>query len=94
MEESTFRAVRLCQVLGSHTRFRILLLLAKRRMTPGELRRALKKSPSLISRHLEKLRSADLVRFKREKTGLLYWLKRQKLPALLSGIEEFAKSLG
>ena len=94
MDESTFRAVRLCQVLGSHTRFRILLLLAKRRMTPSELQRELGKSPSVISRHLEKLRSADLVRFKRGERRLFYWLKRQKLPGLLRRIEEFAKSAG
>ena len=94
MEEATFRAVVLCQMLGSTTRFRILKLLARRRMTPGELCRALKKSSSIISVQLAKLRNAGLVRFKREADGLLYWLKPAGLGQLIARLERYASGLG
>jgi len=93
MEEDAFRTVALCQALGSTTRYRILTLLANGRMTPGELCRALGKSPTVVSVHLAKLRAAGLVRFKRQGNGLQYWHKPTGLRAMMKRLERFASSL-
>ena len=93
MKESEFRAVALCQVLGSTTRYRILRLLARRRLRPSDLCRELGKSPNVISVHLAKLRAAGLVRFKRHRDGLYYWHKPKGLPGLMQRIERFVDSL-
>ena len=89
MQESEFRAVALCQTLGSTTRYRILRLLAGGRLRPRDLQRKLGKSQSVISIHLAKLRAAGLVRFKREPDGLYYWHKTKGLTALMLSIEKF-----
>jgi len=93
VQEDEFQAVVLCQALGSTTRYRILKLLAARRMRPGQLASTLGKSKTVISVHLAKLRAAGLVRFKREATGLLYWLKPTGLKTVLGRLEAFAASL-
>ena len=93
MKESEFRAVSLCQALGSTTRYRILRLLSSRRLKPSELCRELGKSASVISVHLAKLRANGLVRFKRESDGLVYWHKPKGLAALMQRIEKVATSL-
>lgn len=93
MEEPAYRTVALCRVLGSTTRYRIVRLLAQQKMRPSDLRRELRKAPNVISVHLARLRSAGLVRFKREPDGLFYWLKLPELPQLLDQIESFASSL-
>jgi DNA-binding transcriptional ArsR family regulator len=90
MDEATFQAVHLCQLLGSTTRYRIVKLLAEKKRTPGDLSRELGKSPSVISVQLSKLRNAGLVRFKRESNGLLYWLKPSNLDELVRQIEKYA----
>ncbi|MFO7899886.1 MAG: winged helix-turn-helix domain-containing protein [Planctomycetota bacterium] len=90
MDEDAFQAVHLCQMLGSTTRYRILKLLAEQKMTPGELSRQLGKSSSVISVQLGKLRTAGLVRFKREATGLFYWPKPAGLGGLIDRIERYA----
>ena len=93
MDESAFRAVSLCQVLGSTTRYRILKLLAKGQMRPGDLCEALDKPSPVISVHLAKLRAAGLVRYKRKPEGLFYWPKPGGPAALLRRLEEFVSSL-
>ena len=72
MDDTSFRAAVVCQMLGSTTRYRIVKLLVEKRMTPGQLRKALNKRASVISHHLAKLRNTGLVRFKREPDGLIY----------------------
>ena len=94
MEELEFRSAVLCQMLGSTTRYRILKLLSRRKMTPGQLCDALGKASSVISVQLAKLRTAGLVRFKREPGGLMYWLKVPGLGGLIAFLERFAKKLG
>ena len=89
MQESEFRAVALCQALGSTTRYRILRLLAGERLRPSDLQRKLGKSQSVISVHLAKLRAAGLVRFRREPEGLYYWHKTKGLAVVMRSIEKF-----
>ena len=90
MREEEFRAVTLCQMLGSTTRYRILKLLCERPMTPSELKSELGKSGTVISVQLAKLKNAGLVRFKRERNGLFYWPKPAGLAGVVRGIEKFA----
>jgi len=93
MEELAFRSAMVCQMLGNTTRYRILKLLAKKPMTPGQLRQVLAKPPAVISNHLAKLKYAGLVRFKREPGGLMYWPKPKGVGRLIAGLERFASQM-
>ena len=93
MQELEFRSAILCQMLGSTTRYRIIKLLARGKMTPGQLCRALGKTPSVISVQLAKLRNAGLVRYKRERDGLMYWPKVKGIQRLIGYLERFAGQL-
>jgi DNA-binding transcriptional ArsR family regulator len=93
VKESEFQAVRICQALGGTTRYRILRLLGEARMRPADLAVELGKSRSVISVHLYKLKATGLVRFKRQKDGLYYWLKPKDLPSVLRRIESLAESM-
>jgi DNA-binding transcriptional ArsR family regulator len=92
MKEEAFKASIVCKLLGNTTRCRIMKLLANDRMTPGQLGKKLAKSPAVISNQLAKLRAAGLVRFKRERGGLMYWPKVSGVAKLVNSLENFAKS--
>jgi ArsR family transcriptional regulator, virulence genes transcriptional regulator len=94
MEENAFRAAMVCKLLGNTTRYRIMKLLADGKMTPGQLGRELGKSATVISNQLAKLRAAGLVRFKRERDGLMYWPKMRGVSLLIRRLETFAGQSG
>ena len=75
MTEDEFRGARVMAALANVIRFRIVLLLEKRKRTPRELADELHRTPARISHHLAILRAADLVRFKVIKGEHFYWLK-------------------
>ena len=93
MDEAAFRAAMVCQMLGNTTRYRILKLLCREKMTPKQLCAALNKSSTVISNQLAKLRYAGLVRFKREPTGLMYWPKPGGVAKLFASVEAFASQM-
>jgi len=90
MEELAFQSAMLCQMLGNTTRYRIMKLLARGPMSPGQLCEELGKSPTVISNQLTKLRHTGLVRFKRQPGGLFYWPKPRGVKKLIEGLERFA----
>jgi len=75
MKENEFRGARLLSALANVLRFRIVLLLDKRSMTPRALAGELRRSVPRISHHLAVLRAADVVRFKVLDGEHTYWLK-------------------
>jgi len=91
MEEVTYRASRLCRILGSPIVFSMVTaLLEDGVLTPGELARRLGRSVQTISTHLAKLRTADLVRYQRADGHTRYRLKypreARRLVAALRGV--------
>jgi len=83
----TERLARMLSAMGAPQRLRIvrLLLAAHPQGLPaGEIQQELGIPASTLSHHLEKLRQAGVVRFRREGTYLWYTADTQALESLLS----------
>jgi DNA-binding transcriptional ArsR family regulator len=65
-------AVRTLQLLGDHTRLRIVWALLHGEYSVGELAALVGAQPSATSQHLAKLRLARLVRTRRQGTRIFY----------------------
>ncbi len=64
MEETWYRASRLCRILGNPTAFQILLALEREGpLTPGVLARRVGRTVATVSLTLAKLRAVELVRY-------------------------------
>jgi len=93
MTEDQFRGARLLAALANVIRFRIVVLLEKRRMTPKELATELRRSVPRISHHLAILRAADVVRFKVTRGEHRYWLKESGTAKICRQSTAIAKRL-
>jgi DNA-binding transcriptional ArsR family regulator len=76
MRELSYRASRLCRLLGNPVVFAIVdTLAAEGVLTPGELAARVQRSGPLVSQHLSRLRLAELVRYETRGRATRYWLK-------------------
>ncbi len=77
MRETSYRASRVCRILGNPVIFAIVTELLERDsgLTPSELGRGLRRSVQTVSTHLAKLRTADLVRYETDGRRTRYRLK-------------------
>ncbi len=93
MTEVEFRGARLLGALANVIRFRIVLLLEKKRMSPRKLAGELGRSVARISHHLAILRAADVVRFKVLDGTHTYWLKEPATAKLCRQAVEVARRM-
>jgi len=79
MRETSYRASRVCRILGNPVVFAIVVeLLERDGMTPSELSKKLRRSVQTVSTHLARLRTADLVRYEAGGRRTHYHLKHPK----------------
>jgi DNA-binding transcriptional ArsR family regulator len=74
--------------LADHTRLRIVELLHRRECYAHEIAEAVSLSPSVISRHLQRLEQAGLVRVRRAGTSKFYSLDGDRGQALVTALQE------
>jgi len=91
--ENEFRGARLLAALSNVIRFRIVLLLDKRCLTPRQLAARLRRTVPRISHHLAVLRATDVVRFKVADGEHFYWLKEPEAARLCQRAVEIGKRM-
>ncbi len=94
MEETWYRASRLCRLLGNPVAFQVILLLDRQgALGPGEIARRVQRKLSTVSTTLAKLRAAELVRYDTRGGRPRYWLKqRSETRAVLAGLMRFVRT--
>ncbi len=94
MEETWYRASRLCRLLGNPVAFQVILLLDREgALGPGEIARRVKRKVSTVSTTLAKLRAAEFVRYDTRGGRRRYWLKqRPETRAVLAGLMRFVRT--
>lgn len=88
-EDETFNLVSsFFKVLGDPTRAKIIFLLQQREMCVGDVCAVLEMSPSAVSHQLSILRSANLVKYRREGKNVYYMLSDDHVRGMFaSGLE-------
>ena len=94
MEEESYRQSRLCRLLGNPLAFAVVRLLAEnKKMSPGEIARAVGRSVQRVITVLAALRLAEVVRYESDGTRNRYRLKHlREVKSLLSGLSRFVKA--
>ena len=94
MEETWYRASRLCRLLGNPVAFQVILLLEQEGpLAPGEIAGRVQRKASTVSQTLAKLRGAELVRYDSRGGRPRYWLKqRAETRAVLAGLMRFVRT--
>ncbi|MEJ5927375.1 metalloregulator ArsR/SmtB family transcription factor [Corynebacterium sp. H128] len=72
------------RILSDPTRIRLIWLLLQGEFSVGQLAELLEVSPSVVSQHLAKLKTARLVNFRRQGTFMFYSADDEHLELLLS----------
>lgn len=83
------RLVEIFKAFGDMTRLKIVKLLTKREMCVGEIVQALGIGQSSVSQHLAKLRSAKLVKERREGQLVFYCIHGDNLTAFEQACRTF-----
>ena len=78
------------RLLGDPTRLRVLLACLGRPIAVGDIAKAVKASPSLVSHHLRLLRAARLVRGTRRNKQVFYETADQHIARMLADMIEHA----
>lgn len=91
MRETSYRASRICRILGNPVVFAIVTALSERGvLSPSALARSVGRSVQTVSTHLARLRTADLVRYETAGRQTYYRLKHprqtRRLLAALRGV--------
>ena len=73
-DEQVNLVARRARALSDPTRVRILDVLARTAQPVGQIAAAIDSQPSTVSKHLQVLFHADLVRRRREARAVLYWV--------------------
>jgi predicted transcriptional regulator len=89
MTEVEHKSVRLFKVLGNPLRRKILGVLLQAPAHPEQIARQTNRILTAVSRALGILASADLVSYRTEGHGVLYFIKRPEIDALLEQAEAF-----
>ncbi|MEK6239165.1 MAG: metalloregulator ArsR/SmtB family transcription factor [Planctomycetales bacterium] len=83
-EESLGELARLFKVLGDETRFRIMLHIVRRERSVVELCRLVNHSQPLVSHHLSILRTADILKTRREGKYTYYSIRPSRFEQLMN----------
>jgi DNA-binding transcriptional ArsR family regulator len=96
MDETEYRASRLCRLLGNPVVYQIVILLNNAGpTTPSRLAKLAGRSVQTVSGHLAKLRVADMVRYDTAGKEVRYWLKHHgETRALLKALEKVVHASG
>ena len=94
MDENKYRQSRLCRLLGNPVVYQLVLLLEDSGpLTPSKLAKFAGRSIQTVSRHLAKLRAADIVRYDTSGKQVRYWLKhKRETSTLLKALETIVHS--
>lgn len=89
MRESSYRASRVCRILGNPLVFAIISeLLDQGGMTPSELSKRLKRPVQTVSTYLARLRTADFIRYEADGGRTRYHLKHpEQIRQLLNTLQ-------
>lgn len=94
MDETAYRASRLCRVLGNPTAFQIVKALqGGRRRTPSELSAQIGVPQTTTSMTLRVLRLAEVVRYERQGRFSFYWLKYPATDKMIQALEDFVEHM-
>ncbi len=91
MKEVEHKAVRLYKVLGNPLRRKILGVLLQAPAHPEQIARRTGRILTAVSRALGILASADLVAYRTEGHGVLYFVKHPEIVTLLRLAESFVR---
>jgi predicted transcriptional regulator len=91
MKEVEHKSVRLFKVLGNPLRRKILGVLLQAPAHPEEIARRTGRILTAVSRALGILASADLVAYRTQGHGVLYFIKRPDIESLLNLSEIFVR---
>ncbi len=96
MDETEYRASRLCRLLGNPVVYQLVILLDNGGpTTPSSLAKLAGRSVQTVSGHLAKPRAADIVRYDTAGKEVRYWLKhRSETRALLKALEKIIHASG
>jgi DNA-binding IclR family transcriptional regulator len=94
VEETWYRASRLCRILGNPIAFQILLALEREGpLAPGVLARRVGRSVATVSLTLAKLRAVELVRYDTAGGRPRYWVKQSpETHAVLAALARFVRA--
>ncbi len=73
----------LLSVLAQPTRLKILYFLREGEKCACEINPQMQEDPSVISRHLVKMREAGLLDFRKEGVSIFYWIKDARIFEIL-----------
>ncbi len=83
--------VRALQALANQRRLAILTILSRGEHGVGELQRLIGLEQSAVSQHLARLRSAGLVRRRRDGQTIYYRLDRQRVAAVIADLRRLIR---
>ena len=94
MDETKYRAPRLCRLMGNPVVYQMVLLLGENGpLTTSKLAKFSGRSVQTVSGHLAKLRSADIVRYDSKGKEVHYWLKhKQKTIDLVKAVDNVVRA--
>ena len=78
--------------MGEANRLRIVLACLEQQRTVGELANGLTLSPSLVSQHLRHLRTAHILKRRREGKHVYYTAADQKIRSMVSDLSTYIAS--
>ncbi len=82
----------LLSLLAQETRLKILYLLREGERCACEINPAMSEDPSVISRHLVKLREAGILDYRKEGVSVYYWIKEPRVFEILDLADEILKT--
>jgi ArsR family transcriptional regulator len=82
----------LLSLLAQETRLRILYLLRDGEKCACEISPAMPEDPSVISRHLVKLREAGILDYRKEGVSIYYWIKEPRVFKILEMVDGILKT--
>ncbi|MEO0205727.1 MAG: winged helix-turn-helix domain-containing protein [candidate division WOR-3 bacterium] len=94
MNETDYRASRVCRVLGNPTAYQIVrLLLDGVKRTPGQISEEIGISLPLVSMTLRTLRNVDIVRYITARKNKFYWIKDNTIFDIWNSLSKFVSRM-
>ena len=94
MDESTYRASRVCRVMGNPKAYQILMVLRELgEATPSVIQTRINRSMATTCVTLKTLREVDLVRYQRKGKNAIYTIKNRQVEIMMDSNAAFVEQV-